>query len=263
MMVYKEPDIAALFEDYFNNNPYLPSISLNKAYSLIQNIEMLSRDFGYEFADQCEEALQYAYDMKYGNWEEVSDLRKIYPDSWFKPVEGLFNEINATDRLIDIGCNNGYELKEILGNNFYKPELTLIDISARAIYNLQQSLRHRHMEVINESFLKGNLRKEYYTHCLALRTLHSSGMNTMESLDKCFAITKSEGVFLFSIANGYVDSETQLPIKGMCCAYTGLIDLDKPYQIVKNMQEKLISLGVREIEITDGDSEIFISGKKP
>jgi|GEM_PF-6179869 SAM-dependent methyltransferase len=262
ILEYHELNITSLFLEYFDKNYSTLNIQMDKCISLDDNIKLLCKQRGSSFIEIINQALQYAYDIKYGNWDEVNDLRKIFGLNWCKSIRPYFENIDVSKSLIDIGCNDGRELRDILGDDFNKPQITLIDISRRAIDKLQRSFIHRHIEVINESFLSSNFRKNSFDYCISLRTLHSSGINIKESVEKCFFITKPKGLIILSVSNGYIDNEKNEAIKGMYDYSTGIVDEEKPFQIALIIKQLLMTLGSSDINIIDSDSEIFVIGYK-
>jgi SAM-dependent methyltransferase len=259
---HQELSIADLFREYFDDNFSSFNIELNEDMSLYENIKMLSHQYGKSFKEKCNNALRYAYDTKYGNWDEVNDLRKLYVNDWCAPIKKYFENVKNSDTLIDVGCNDGRELKDILGVEFNKPQITLVDISSKAINRFQQSSANTHIEVVNESFHTAKFKKNSYDFCVSLRTLHSSGIDTNESLKRCYEITKPKGIIVLSVSNGYIDDNTGESLKGMYNYSTGIVDKEKPFQVANNMADKLTSLGAINLNIIEGYSEIFIIGYK-
>ncbi|MBK7683455.1 MAG: methyltransferase domain-containing protein [Bacteroidetes bacterium] len=92
---------------------------------------------------------------------------------------------------------------------------------------------HRHIEVINESFNTAKFKKNSFDFCVSLRTLHSSGIDTNESLKRCYEITKPKGIIILSVSNGYIDDITGEALKGMYNYSTGIVDEVKPFQVAK------------------------------
>lgn len=260
--IHQELSITDLFEEYFREYHPLLNIELNAALSLYQNIQILCKKHGKDFSVESNKALEYAYDKKYGDWDTVNDLRKLFGFEWCTPVRKYFDNITAADKLIDIGCNDGRELKDLLSHNFEKPKITLIDISKKAIQKLQNTIEHRHIEIINQSFLEAIFNINSFDYCVSLRTLHSSGIDTNESIKKCYNITKPKGLILLSVSNGYIDENTGNPLKGMYEYSTGQVNEKKPYEIAESIAQKLRKLGVIDVQIIDGSSEIFIVAHK-
>ncbi len=262
MTYHQELSVTDLFREYFEENFTSFDIEMDDEISLYENIKALCQQHGKSFIEKCNLALRYAYDTKYGNWDDVNDLRKLYSSNWCAPIKKYFENVTQSNTLIDIGCNDGRELKDILGGNFSKPKITLIDISRKAINRLQQSVVHRHIEVINESFNTAKFKKNSFDFCVSLRTLHSSGIDTNESLKRCYEITKPKGIIILSVSNGYIDDITGEALKGMYNYSTGIVDEEKPFQVAKDMADKLISLNAVNVNIIEGNSEIFIIGYK-
>lgn len=259
---HQELSVADLFEEYLNKHYPSLNIKTDSEVSLYDNIRLLCKKHGKSFIDKCNEALEFAYDAKYGNWDNVNDLRKLYGSDWCNPVKIFFENISSSHKLIDIGCNDGRELKDILSTNYSKPKITLIDISKNAIKKLQKSIVHRHFEIVNQSFLEAKFHKNSFDFCVSLRTLHSSGIDTNESVAKCYKITKTKGLILLSVSNGYIDEHSGEPLKGMYDYSTGLVDEKKPYEIAKKMAYQLKKLNANDVQIIDGNSEIFIVAYK-
>ena len=259
---HQELSVTDLYEEYFKK--YYPSlnIEISVSESLYEIIRLLYKKHGKSFIDKSNNALSYAYDTKYGNWDNVNDLRKLYGSNWCAPVKKYFEHIGFSDKLIDVGCNDGRELKDLLNPNFDHPQITLIDISKSAIRKLQHSIEHRHIELINQSFLEERFKANSFDFCVSLRTLHSSGMDTNESLSKCYKITKPKGLILLSVSNGYIDELSGEPLKGMYDYSTRLVDETKPYEIAGRMASQLKELKANEVQIIEGDSEIFVAAYK-
>jgi ubiquinone/menaquinone biosynthesis C-methylase UbiE len=262
MTHHQELSVTDLFIEYFEKHFNSIDIELDEEISLCNNIKTLCLQHGESFIEKCNHALRYAYDTKYGNWDDVNDLRKLYGSDWCTPIKKYFENVTQSNTLIDIGCNDGRELKDITGGNFSKPKITLIDISRKAINRLQQSVEHRHIEVINGSFNTVRFKKNSFDFCVSLRTLHSSGIDTNESLKRCYEITKPKGIIILSVSNGYIDDITGEPLKGMYNYSTGMVDEEKPFQVAKDMADKLISFNAVNVNIIEGNAEIFIIGYK-
>lgn len=262
MLQHQELSVIDLFEEYFKEHYPLIDIQINGEISLYQNIRLLCKKYGKSFIEKCNEALEFAYDTKYGDWDNVNDLRKFYGEDWCVLIRKYFENISSAHTLIDIGCNDGRELKDILAANYSKPKITLVDISVSAIKKLRESIVHRYFEVINQSFLEISFNKKKFDYCISLRTLHSSGIDLDESLAKCYKITKPKGLMLFSVSNGYIDELSGEPVKGMYDYATGLIDERKPFEIAQRMADKLKTLKAYNIRIVEGDSEIFVVAYK-
>ena len=264
MTQHQELSIAYLFEEYFKEHYPLIDIQINGEVSLYQNIGLLCKKHDKYFISKCNDALRFAYDTKYGNWDNVNDLRKFYGKEWCTPVIKYFENISSSHTVVDIGCNDGRELKDILSTNYFKADITLADISTRAIKKLLDSIVDQHLEIINQSFLEINFQSNKFDYCISLRTLHCSGIDLDKSISKCYRITKPKGLILLSVSNGYIDELSGQPVKGMYDYITGLIDEKKPYEIAKRMVNKLKQLKKTndDVQIIEGNSEIFIVAYK-
>jgi SAM-dependent methyltransferase len=260
---HQELSINSLFQEYLEENYALSEIKLNNNYSLIENIEHFKKIYGKEFAKITKEALIFAYDTKYGNWDEVNDLRKIHSNSWADPIKHYFSKVNFDTKIIDLGCNDGRELSDILGSNINKPNITVLDISKQAIARLRFAFHNqRNVSVKNDSIVESKIRKESYDFCIALRTVHSSGIDMEQCVKKCIDITKKQGYIILSVANGYVDIESGNPIKGMYIDSTDTVDTKMPYNIAEQIKNMAIKYGIEVVDIIDGETEIFIIVKK-
>jgi len=263
MTQHKEICIADLFEEYFKEYYPLIDIQIKSEISLYKKIRLLIKKNGEHFIAKCNDALRYAYDTKYGDWDNVNDLRKYYGEDWCSPVRKYFENIESYHNVIDIGCNDGRELRDLLSENYSKPKITLTDISTRAIKKLLQSIVSKHFEVINESFLDVKIQSNKFNYCISLRTLHGSGMDLDKSISKCYKITKPGGLILLSVSNGYTDEFSGQPLKGMYDYATGLIDEKKPYEIARKIADKLKEHKANgDVLVIEGNSEIFIVAYK-
>lgn len=263
MTQYQEVSINELFKEYFESTYHETIIALDEKLSLAKNIEVLCKRNGKGFRTKTYEALKYAYDIKYGNWEEVNDLRELCGMEWCKPLHEIFTSLDNTNKIIDIGCNDGREVKDLLGDKIGAPQITLLDISEKAINRIKEIFNdYKNIEIKNESFQLARISNDKFDVCISLRTIHSSGINIHKSIRKCINITRPGGVIIFSVSNGYIDYENNEPLKGMYDPSSGQIDICKPFIIANDIKKQMHDFGLINIQIVEGCSEIFIIANK-
>jgi ubiquinone/menaquinone biosynthesis C-methylase UbiE len=258
MSQHQELSITDLFESYFQKNYPEIDLDLYHEIPLYLNIKLLKDKFGKNFLAKCYKALGYAFDTKYGNWDNVNDLRTLRPSLWYEPIKDYFKDIQPNDELIDIGGNDGHELLHILRGNVNKPRITLLDISKTALSRFQLGQYSNNFELINKPFIKARIQKNFFDYCISLRTLHSTGIDTKENVAKCCMITKPGGLIVISVSNGYIDKLTNEPVKGMFDYSSGIVDIDKPFAVTQEIVDTITKLKIKNIEVVEGFSEIFI-----
>ncbi len=215
------------------------------------------------FAQDAFAALQHAYDRKYGEWEQVNDLRTLYPGGWQTPILPYTAALRPGARALGVGVNDGREVRRLFEDR--GAQLDLIDISARAIGKLAHRLNdYRHARGFVATFEDWEPVHRGYDLFFALRTLNCTAVDRGEFVRKSVELVKPGGTLLYSVSNGYVHMEHGVPkaVHGMFSYATGAIDPERPREIAAEIRDRARFAGASVIETIECPTEIFLVAAK-
>lgn len=256
----KELDIKEMVVSFITKNDK-KNLFKNKSFDEILDFKYNTEDAF--IIENINNALSYAYNKKYGNWEKVNDIRVLSYDDWCLPILDEIKSIPLDSKLLSIGANDGRELSQLLKDLPLSIELFVNDISNVALEKCKKNLIKYNPTCINGDFLTINLRNNKYDAILSLRTINSSGIHMEKMLETCISHLAKHGVLILSVSNGYlrVDNKgNKHVLKGMLDYSTNKIDKEKPYQITESIKELLYSKGFNVCS-SESFSEIFIIAK--
>lgn len=267
-MSHQELSIEALFDEYLAEK-YKCKINIKIAdvvkhempdEALAGNLSHINKE---EIAVDVFKALQYAYNKKYGNWDEVNDLRTLYPDRWYASLAPYTCNLPDHARILSVGANDGREILQLFQNK--NIALDVLDISSKAISRAQEKLKdYANTRFLVNTFEKCELEASVYDLLVSLRTLNSTAVNIPVCLRKSVQSVKASGMLIYSVANGYVQEVDGklIPVKGMFSHRDNAIDVDKPKQIARQIVELLEANGMEIVDSIDDISEIFVIARK-
>lgn len=216
-----------------------------------------------QFAQDVFAALQHAYDQKYGVWDNVNDLRTLYPDSWHTSILPYTSSLRPDARILGVGINDGREIRQLFG--YRRASLDLVDISAKAIEQLTHQLsdysRIRSFVGTFEDWVSDYSEYDFF---FSLRTLNCTAVDRRACVRKSIALVKPGGTLIYSVANGYVYVDNGVPkaLNGMFSYETGTIDVQRPREIADEISSEVDAAGGTVLELTECPTEIFIVAAK-
>lgn len=266
-----EVSISDLINHYLQDEnisqvSYKKGLTFTENCYLWKNLKSIKHSSLIDFAKKARE---YAFNVKYGNYDYKKDLRSYYSE-WYKPIldilkKNLQKKIEGL-KIAGVGSNNGSELLDIFPT-FASDNLKIevCDLSSSAIDRGKKN----HGEKIK--FHKGNMEdsplSDDFDIYLNLRAIHSSGNDIKSTIADCFGVLNEGGIAIFSVSNGYLapkkpGSKEVFEINGMWESSRGKFSSDKPFYLASKIRRKLEEYGFKKCGITTGDTEIFIYGLK-
>lgn len=216
-----------------------------------------------EFVRDAAAALQYAYDRKYGNWDDVNDLRTLFADSWHAAVLPYTSKLPPDATILGVGVNDGREILQLFPDR--DAQLDVLDVSGKAIAALARRLEtyrclHSHVGTFEDwrPFFGA------YDLCFSLRTLNCTAVDHRACVRKAIDLVRTGGTLLLSVSNGYLSIEEGRPtaLKGMYCYETRTVDEHRPWQLAGEIRAEIDAYGARVVDVIDGPAEIFIVAVK-
>lgn len=262
-----ERSISELINHYLREEKvgvfYTKKITFNENCYLWKSNSSINHEASVEVAKKARE---YAFNIKYGNYNYEGDLRRKYPD-WYKSILYIFGELGFDikgKRVIGVGANNGNELNEIFRSNGYS-SIDVLDLSKTAIENGRK--KYNHIQFHQGNMEVSPLENDTYDIYFNLRSIHSSGVDYKQALADCFRILKKDGVAIISIANGYLapnkpGSKEMFEVPGLYDSETQTFSPDRPFILASKIRSKLQDFGFKKASILTGKTEIFIYVKK-
>jgi SAM-dependent methyltransferase len=199
------------------------------------------------------ERLEKAFDIKYGHYNYLTDLRCLCKNAFQNQIEKLLNNYPLGSKILVIGSNSGYEIKYLGGYL-----ITALDLSSTALANLKEKFPF--VKVVQGNMNKLPFSNNSFDICINLRSIQSHGVNEKEAVAEAVRVLKSKGSILLSIPNGYLD-ESNI-IKGMWDSDKFDMNKERPYNIIQRLEKELKSLNINNINSKEILSEIFINGIK-
>lgn len=217
------------------------------------------------FVEDVFSALQYAYDQKYGVWDNVNDLRTLYADSWHTSILPHMSSLKPGARILGVGINDGREIRQLFNDR--DANLDLLDISAKAIGRLDYQLRdYSRVRSFVGSFEDWAADYDEYDLFFALRTLNCTAVDRRACIRKSIELVKPGGILVYSVANGYVflDNGVRKALNGMFSHESGTIDVQRPREIANEIRDEVQAAGARVLEMAEYPTEIFVvAAKRP
>lgn len=254
-------------------NTYLAKKALNYSYiddltfheNLLRAVNSQTPYMQSSVKRIMEEAREYAFNEKYGNYNYSYDLRSVYPN-WYDGVSSIIKKYynkSYSISLLDVGSNCGDEIFQIMKglNNFISlKNVFALDISDVAIENGKK----RYGQKIN--FFQSDMEdtfpfSEMFDVCLCLRAIQSRGVFRQDALIQMASHIKKGGLLIISIPNGYVDINKTIT-RGLYDHRTKTFLRDRPMQLCNKIVHKLQDYGFEEINFATDTTEILIYARK-
>lgn len=208
------------------------------------------------FLNILQSARKFAFDKKYGAYDYNIDIRKIFPN-WADIAKKNINLKKVKD-IVAVGANFGIEIEQLV-DNLENKNVTVLDISEVAIEK-GKSLYPK-FNFVQGDMEEDILKNESYDLCICLRAIHSRGVLRMRAILQMSKLLRSGGQILVSISNGYLASDGSV-IKGLYDQRKDEISKSKPLELANKVMFKLSDYGFNNLNILDGDTEVFIVGTK-
>jgi hypothetical protein len=216
-----------------------------------------------EFARDAAVALQDAYDRKYGDWDDVNDLRTLFADSWHAAVLPYTSKLPPDATILGVGVNDGREIHQLFPHR--DARLDVVDVSGKAIAALARQLEtYRCLRSHVGTFEDWRPLSGAYDLCFSLRTLNCTAVDHRACVRKAIDLVKARGTLLLSVSNGYLSIEEGRPtaVKGMYSYETRTVDEHRPWQLAGEIRAEIDACGARVLDVIDGPAEIFIVAVK-
>lgn len=266
---HREDSIELLFRSHFARRygPGVP-VTADAAASTLRLREVWSAhrvaaDFD-QFVEDAFHSLQYAYNRKYGRWDQVNDLRALYRDSWYAKVAPYTTGLAPGATVLGVGVNDGREVRQLFPDR--RLRLDLLDISSEAIRQVGTQLDgYPNVRSFVGSFEDWEPGADGYDLFFSLRTLNSTSIDLRSCVRKSVALVRPGGIVLYSVSNGYIapGGDGPRPVKGMFSYRTGTIDPDRPEELAREITDLLGAEAVSVLDVFEEPTEIFIVAQQP
>lgn len=246
------------FAIYKRGITYMENCSLWKSLSDINYKALLTN---------AKAAREFAFNIKYGNFDYEKDLRSKYKD-WYREIVKIISDYNLTKNtaVIGVGSNYGQELGEIFNNEIFENNrLSVLDLSNDAI---NKGKKHFPDIIFSKGDMEESpLKNAEYDIYLNLRSIHSSGVDFKLALADCQRILKPGGLAIISVSNGYLipnkpGSDQYFEMLGLFDNRTLSFTKHRSLELARKISSKMIDYGFKNPSITTGPSEIFIYAQK-
>jgi hypothetical protein len=260
---HHEKSIETLFLEYLGQKHPSVRVPVTSASSSRQLRDIWERGrvpvaFN-RFAEDVFAALRYAYDQKYGVWDDVNDLRTLFPHSWHTSMLPYTSSLPSEARILGVGVNDGREIRQLFACR--DTILDVVDISPKAIDRLVRQLSdYAQIRSFVGPFEGWTPDFAGYDMFFSLRTLNCTAIDRRTCVRKSIELTKPGGLLIYSVANGYVCLDDGVPkmVNGMFSYATGTIDAHRPREIVAEIAGEVDCAGATVLEMTECPTEIFI-----
>jgi SAM-dependent methyltransferase len=265
---HHEDSIETLFRDYLAA-AYGPALQVSAtAAASSSRLRTLWERQGVPVAfEQLErdvfDALQHAYDRKYGVWDNVNDLRTLYPDSWHTSILPYTRSLGSGARILGVGINDGREIRQLFASRH--AGFDLVDISAKAIGRLIDQLSdYSQIRSFVGTFEDWVSDRDEYDLFFALRTLNCTAVDRMACVRKSIELVRPGGTLIYSVANGYVEVAQGVPQArhGLFSYETGMVDAQRPREIASEIRNAVVAAGANVLDLAERPTEIFIVATK-
>jgi SAM-dependent methyltransferase/nucleoside phosphorylase len=203
------------------------------------------------------------FTQKYSSYTYSHDLRGVFPQ-WADEIHSILEalEVNVSRcRVLDVGIGNGLEIPDVFSEAH---ELIGVDVSkpmldrCAALYQGVQTI-HAAAEDLRE-IASGSI--DLYA---SFRTYQSSLFDINAAIREAHRVLVREGVFVASIANGFVhesDGEKCL-VRGLLVPGTKMVDRSLPYKLGNQILERLHDFGFIDVGTHSHQTDVYIYGRKP
>ncbi|WP_447005931.1 methyltransferase domain-containing protein [Saccharothrix isguenensis] len=266
---HREDSIELLFQTHFSRRYDTGvQVTADKAASALRLHEVwrshrIDVDFD-QFVEDAFLSLQYAYNQKYGQWDQVNDLRALYQDTWYKKIAPFASSLAPEATVLGVGVNDGREVRQLFENR--NLHIDLLDISSEAIRQVAKQLSaYPNVRSFVGSFEDWKPESAEYDLFFSLRTLNSTSIDLQSCVRKSVALVKAGGILIYSVSNGYIhmgDRGEPRAVQGMFSYETGTIDAERPKQIAHEITQLLAAEDAAVIDVSEEPTEIFIVAQK-
>jgi hypothetical protein len=261
---HREESVETLFRDHlaqrYGPSLQVPAAAATSSRRLREAWERYGGPVAFDrFVQDVFAALQHAYDRKYGVWDNVNDLRTLYPDSWHTCILPHTSSLSPSARILGVGINDGREIRQLFGNRCVS--LDLVDLSAKAIDRLNRQLSdYSRVRSFVGTFEEWVPDYHEYDLFFSLRTLNCTAVDRRTCVHKSIELVKPGGTLIYSVANGYVYVDNGVPkaLNGMFSYETETIDIERPKEIANEICSEVDAAGARVLELVEHPTEVFI-----
>jgi geranylgeranyl reductase family protein len=265
---HHEDSIETLFREHlaqtYGSSLQVPATAAASSQRLRAVWDHCGAPVAYDgFVQDVFAALQHAYDQKYGVWDDVNDLRTLYPDSWYTSILPHTSSLRPGARILGVGINDGREIRQLFDDR--RANLDVLDLSAKAIGRLAHQLRgYSHIRSFVGTFEDWVPDYDEYDLFFSLRTLNCTAVDRNACVHKSIELVKPGGTLIYSVANGYVYMDNGVPkaLNGMFSYETGTIDVQRPREIANEIRDEVDAAGARVLELAECPTEIFVVAAK-
>lgn len=265
---YSEPNIELLFRERLAERcgiaPPLTATASLSTSEMRKAWRHISSHMSFDcFAELVAEALSYAYDAKYGRWNDENDLRTIYPESWDENIICYIARLGERVRALGVGVNDGREIRRLFADK--STCLDVVDMSGEAMERLGVVLgdyvncrryvgRFEHWRPTTRS----------YDIFFSLRTVQCTAVDRRAFVGKAISLVRSGGTLIFSIADGYkcCDGGVARAIRGLYSHDMHRVEGDRSWEIAIEVTQMIIDRRARLVAVLEGATEIFLVAEK-
>lgn len=205
--------------------------------------------------------LEESYDEKYSSYNYSYDIRSINP-KWNQNFEKVYSNVSNIpinqNKIINIGVGSGNEAKILFSQ---VSNITFADIAPNGLNIIKNAFPHSKTIKCKAEEISNYVENNYDLY-VSLRTYNSSFFNTNMAINEAYKILKNNGIFIISIANGFLNDLNKEIIPGLIIPQLNYVDLYRGLDEVKLICKELKKNKFININITPTDEEIFISARK-
>ncbi len=262
-----ESSIKSLIESYFNTHGFSVVFDSSEFWdAFIQKYHNQLSGSQVELFDKiATEARAYAFDKKYGTYSYLTDYRCVC-ENWnyiiLNEIQKILGNNLVSKQVLALGANNGSELAIIFKDFFNSMNFEIVEISETACL-IGKSL-YPHINFICASMDEVTVPENSFDIFISLRAAYCAGNNLDSIVNKAIHSVKPGGVIIFSISNGYIDTDNgkYTPIKGVYNPETHHCNENETERNIHWMKNAMLSNGCSNVYLVDAESEILLISKR-
>jgi len=212
--------------------------------------------------NQLQKLRENYFTEKYLAYDYSKDLRGQIPQ-WDEEILSIFDDLAinlSLCRVLDVGCGNGLELPTLFSG---AKDLIVADISKEMLQkckNVLDRVKTIHAPAENLAGIASGSIDLY----VSFRTFQSSLFNINAAIREAHRVLAQDGVFIISIANGFVDFSTNVKsiVRGLLIPGSTYVDRNLPYRISEQVIGKLHDFSFLDVGTHSRNTDVYVYGRK-
>lgn len=211
-----------------------------------------------------DEIREESFTAKYEAYSYENDLRGLIPN-WAEEVNDILDRFSInlkTSVVLDVGVGNGLEIPVLFGGT---QDLIALDVS-RSMLDEAKRRNPKIKTIRSPAEDMKDVGTESVDLYISLRTYQSSLFDMQAALREAHRVLKRHGLFIISIANGFVDWEDNRKrvVRGLLIPGSRrIVDKATPRKLADQVVEKLLDLGFESVGYSSARTDIYVWGLKP